>query len=208
MKQFLRKKPVMISLVAVAIFMLVVYVVMLARPISYGFNYVYTQTKDISEQTIKLNFKSSSVLRQKLILEQEDEKDVKITTDLWIYRDGDTAYIIGVKKYIKSTELTKLEIEELNDSDDIMTKNEYKVAIEEIKKAKKQSHAQYEMVLNIKSDGMKIEDIGIYKIENGDMVAKNIQAVLFTIIHGILTVAVITFATISVVLFIKQRKNI
>lgn len=208
MKKFLKKKPVMITFVVLAIAMIAVYVGMLVRPISYGFNYTYKETFENSSVTVKYNFKSDKVIRLTEIAKTEDGNS-KVVTDYWTYRDGDTVYIVGTKKYVSNTEFTDVKLEEYNKNDLYITsKAEYEVAIENIKEAKAKGETEYKIALGLNTEG-KIEGIGLFKIqeEDDEVVFKNTQAVVFTIVHGVVMAAVIVFAVFSVVVVVKSKKK-
>jgi len=209
MKKFLKKKPVMIAFVIAAVVMIAVYIGMLVRPISYGFNYTYKETYENSSVTVKCNFKNDKVIR---ITEKSttEEGSAKMVTDFWTYRDGDTVYIIGTKKFVSNTEYTDAELEEDNENDFYITsKAEYEVAIENIKEAKEKGETEYKIALGLNTKS-SIKGIGLFKIqEEGDeeTVFKNTQAIIFTVVHGVVTVAVVVFAALSVVAVVKSKKK-
>lgn len=209
MKKFLRKKPVMIAFIIAAVVFLAVEIGILVRPVSYGLNYTITETRTVMgkehKSTQKLNIKSDRVARLTMIYEGDGEEE-KTVLDYWIYRDGHNVVIIGEKKYIEATGVTKEEIEEAN-REDVMTKAEYEVEIERIKKMKEENSVLYAELLE--DDGIKV---GIFRAEfgkdaNGNIeYANNVQAIIFIAVHGVFTVALITFATLSLVFFLKKRK--
>ena len=210
MKKFLSKKPVMISFVVAAALFLAVYVGMLVRPVSYGFNYTYKDSKTYAgveyKITQKLNFKSDKIVRMTSITQEGDQEEEKVVQDTWIYRDGDMIVNLGIKKYIKNSELTEEQLKEANKSEWLMNETEYEERVKAIKEMKKNNSALYKTYLN--EEGFKID---IFSMELGEddgkmEYANNAQAIVFTVVHGVVTVALVTFATLSIVFF-ATRKN-
>ena len=112
-----------------------------------------------------------------------------------------------IKKYIEAAGVTKEEIEEAN-REDVMTKAEYEVEIERIRKMKEESPVLY--AARIEAEAIEVD---IFKAEfgkdaNGNIeYANNVQAVIFIAVHGAITIALITFATMSLVFFLKKKKK-
>ena len=204
MKKFLSKKPVMIALIVAAIIFLAIEIGILVRPVSYGLNYTQKRTETIEgveyKSTAKLNIKSDKVARQTVITQEGDEKASKSVYDFWIYRDGHTVVMIGYKELIKSTDMTDEQIKEANESEMIMTKEEYEAAVKEIKDMKKESETVYKAYLE--ADGM---EVGIFKVGEGEDVATNIQAIVFVSVHGVVTLALLTFAGLAIAFSIKKK---
>lgn len=209
MKKFLKKKPVMITFVILAVLFLAVYVGMLVRPVSYGFNYTHSSVSEEDgkelEEITKLNLRSDKVLRQTLISLVDGKVDEKVVGDVWIYRDGNKIIIIGVKEVIESTEMSKSQIEDYNKN--AMSKAKYEVKIEELEKLKEESPKAYELrmkgAVEVKLFTAGEDDPDTKEIDESFF---NVQAVIFTIVHGVVTVALLTFATLSVVFFAKKKK--
>ena len=199
----------MITFISLAVLFLAVYVGMLVRPVSYGFNYTNSivseeDGKELEEIT-KLNFRSDKVLRQTLISTIDGEVDEKVVGDVWIYRDGNKIIVIGLKEVIESTEMSKSQIEDYNE--DAMSKAKYEVKVEELEKLKEESPKAYELrmknALEVKLFTVGEDDPDTKEIDESFF---NVQAVVFTAVHGVVTVALLTFATLSVVFFAKKKK--
>lgn len=218
MKKFLRKKPVMITFVALAIVFIAVYIGMLVRPVSYGFNYVYNTSYTMLgkkvESTTKINLLSDKVARKTVIDEKEGEDTETIVRDYWIYRDGEKVYIIAYKELVKTKGLTEEEKVEIKEEIEALKidKKGYEAKIKTIKDAKAQGDLQYLAALGINTIG-SYEVSGIYKLVLRDSktkeetIARNNQAIIFTAVHGVVTVVLTTFATLSVVFFVTKKKK-
>lgn len=209
MKKFLGKKNVMIAFVALAVLFLAVYVGMLVRPVSYGFNYTNSivsedDGKELEEIT-KLNFRSDKVLRQTAISTIDGEVDEKGVGDFWIYRDGNKIIIIGLKEVIESTEMSKSQIEDYNKN--AMSKAKYEVEVEELEKLKEESPKAYELRMKSALE-VKLFTAGEDDPETKDLDESfgNTQAVVFTVVHGVVTVALLAFASLSLVFFVTKKK--
>lgn len=211
MKKFLSKKPVMIAFVAVAVVFLAVYIGMLVRPVSYGFNYTQTVTEKVSgkeyKQTTKLNIKSDKVARQTIISEVDGKEESKMVGDVWIYRDGNKILIIGAKEMIESTEMSKSEIKEFNKMN-TKSESEYKDAVKALEEMKEETPDLYKLRLKTGTE------VSLFVFGEDDKETKdidesflNVQAIVFTVIHGIVTVALLTFGTLSVLYYVKGRKK-
>lgn len=97
MKKFLSKMPVMITLLSLAVVGLVFYVVMLARPVSYGMTYTYTHI--VSEDEASLDQPAGTTIGMKMQIMSDKRANMTIITDLdtgktemmnemWIIRNG------------------------------------------------------------------------------------------------------------------------
>lgn len=185
MKKFLSKMPVMIVFLSLAVVGLVFYIVMLARPISYGMTYSITETataEDVGsmtgsgiqvgdEITAKIKFKNDTRATLTIIL-----GDSKNAIDMWVYRQGNKVAIIG----------PTLQISE----------EEYDQRVEQLK-------ADEEMF------NMSAVEINAFRMagegETEDMVCNG--AVVFAVVWGVVELALITFGALSLVFFLKNRKG-
>lgn len=206
MKKLLSKKPVMITFIALAVVFLAVYIGMLVRPVSYGFNYTSKNTATVAGKeittTYKVNFKSDRVARQTMIV--EGEKETKGVSEYWIYRDGNKILMIDLKEIISSTEFTDAQIEEMNK--ECMTKKEYEVEVEKLEKMKKENAALYELEMK------GATEVGLFKFgediaetKDIDESSTNTQAIVFAIVHGVVTVALLAFAGLAVYYAVKKK---
>ena len=188
MKKFLSKMPVMIVFLSLAVVGLVFYIVMLARPISYGMTYSITETataEDVGsmtgsgiqvgdEITAKIKFKNDTKATLTIILGENS-----ITTEMWIVR-------IGNKVAMLSAVLE-------------MTEEQYNQEVESFKADKTlfESSAVEINAFRIKSD---TEDSTMSDMKcNG--------AIVFAVVWGVVEVALITFGALSLVFFLKNRKG-
>ena len=175
MKKFLSKMPVMIVFLSLAVVGLVFYIVMLARPVSYGMTYSITETataEDVGsmtgsgiqvgdEVTTKIKFKNDTKATVTIIL-----GDSKNSADMWIYRQGNKVAIIG----------PTLQVPE----------EEYDQYVEQLK-------ADEEMF------NMSAVEINAFRMtgegETEDMVCNG--AIVFAVVWGVVEVALITFGALS-----------
>ena len=185
MKKFLSKMPVMIVFLSLAVVGLVFYIVMLARPISYGMTYSITETataEDVGsmtgsgiqvgdEITAKIKFKNDTRATLTTIIEDSEN-----AIDMWVYRQGNKVAIIG----------PTLQISE----------EEYDQYVEQLK-------ANEEMF------NMSAVEINAFRMagegETEDMVCNG--AIVFAVVWGVVEVALITFGALSLVFFLKNRKG-
>ena len=186
MKKFLSKMPVMIVFLSLAVVGLVFYIVMLARPVSYGMTYSITETataEDVGgsmtgsgiqvgdEITAKIKFKNDTRATLTTIIEDSEN-----AIDMWVYRQGNKVAIIG----------PTLQIPE----------EEYDQRVEQLK-------ANEEMF------NMSAVEINAFRMagegETEDMVCNG--AIVFAVVWGVVEVALITFGALSLVFFLKNRKG-
>lgn len=185
MKKFLSKMPVMIVFLSLAVVGLVFYIVMLARPISYGMTYSITETataEDVGsmtgsgiqvgdEITAKIKFKNDTRATLTTIIEDSEN-----AIDMWVYRQGNKVAIIG----------PTLQISE----------EEYDQYVEQLK-------ANEEMF------NMSAVEINAFRMagegETEDMVCNG--AIVFAVVWGVVEVVLITFGALSLVFFLKNRKG-
>ena len=185
MKKFLSKMPVMIVFLSLAVVGLVFYIVMLARPISYGMTYSYTQTVETeqdatesglpigSEASMHLKFKSDKRAEVTMTLGENS-----ITTEMWIVRMGNKVAMLSAVSE--------------------MTEEQYNQAVESFKADKTlfENSAVEINAFRIKSD---TED------SMSDMKCNG--AVVFAVVWGVVELALIAFGALSLVFFLKNRKG-
>lgn len=90
MKNFLKKKPVFITLVSVAVVLLVFYIAMLARPISYGMTYKATE----EGVTTKITFDSKQIKNE---ISEDDGSTVSYKL-YFVEKDGEFMILPGTTK--------------------------------------------------------------------------------------------------------------
>ncbi|MBR1987654.1 MAG: hypothetical protein IKA36_01310 [Clostridia bacterium] len=200
MKKFLGKLPVMITLVSLAVVMLVAYIVMLVRPVAYGFTYkgkedLYGTGK---KQEITMKFNNDKYART-TIKGEEDETIV----DAWIYRDGKYIAPVGgtFKKVVKASETDKVFLEKL-----VISEDAYDEMVKTFKEAKKEHPEEYKEEL--KESGYKVNAFTMTIGEGKDAVTYTCTgSIVFAAVGGVVLVALLTFGAFSVVYFIKGKKK-
>lgn len=194
MKNFLKKMPVMIVFVALAVIGLLVYIPMLARPVSYGMTYVYSYTVTEEESTSMGEAAGTEISMKIQILSDEKANYTIITNgesvelEVWILRNGDQFILIP----------------------ETMTEEEYHQQVEELKADEEAWNALWNdtegQIAMFKINAFKITPAD-YLLESGlgEMICND--AIIFTVLWGVLEVALIVFASLSVVFFVKGKKT-
>ena len=194
MKNFLKKMPVMIVFVALAVIGLLVYIPMLARPVSYGMTYVYSHTVTEEESTAMGVAAGTEISMKIQILSDEKANYTAITNgeseeiEVWIIRNGNQFILIPVtmteEEYHETVDALKADEEEWNALWDESTGENALFSIN----AFKITPAAY-----LVTSGM------------GELICND--AIIFAVLWGVLEVALIVFASLSVVFFIKGKKD-
>ena len=194
MKNFLKKMPVMIVFVALAVIGLLVYIPMLARPVSYGMTYVYSHTVTEEEST-SMGEAAGTEISMKIKI-KSDEKAIMTTVtngeteeiEVWIIRNGNQFILIPVtmteEEYHETVDALKADEEEWNALWDETTGENALFSIN----AFKITPAAY-----LATSGM------------GELICND--AIIFAVLWGVLEVALIVFASLSVVFFVKGKKT-
>ena len=178
MKKFLSKLPVMITFVALSVVLLGVYIYMLARPVSYGMAYKYSKKTDAD------NYYTTSIVVQnnkKAKLTATGKElgiDMKETMTYWIVTKGDKFAVVGVLE----TDIPLVPT---------MTEEEYNEVIKLIPDEFWNTDAA------TKCNAFKFTADGDTYTCTG--------AIVFAIVGGIIELALISFATLSVIFFIKKK---
>ena len=178
MQKFLSKKPVMISFIVGAIIMLILTIAWCIRPVSLG--YTYTSRQD--NTTVKYHFNSSNKITLK-IDNGEDTEKVK----MWYFqKDG---YLVLSGLLAEDYEGDGVVVEKA------ATKKEYKEWKETI-------------LENWDKDEAKelYPTINAFKVESNANSATSAGAIVSVVIFGTLAVASMVIATLSVIVFIKQKR--
>ena len=186
MKKFLSKMPVMIVFLSLAVVGLVFYIVMLARPISYGMTYSYTQTVETEQDATESGLPIGSEVSMHLKFKSDKRAEVtmtlgenSITTEIWIVRMGNKVAMLNAVSE--------------------MTEEQYNQEVESFKADKTlfENSAAEINAFRIKSD---TEDSTMSDMKcNG--------AIVFAVVWGVVEVALITFGALSLVFFLKNRKG-
>lgn len=195
MKKFLSKMPVMITLLSLAVVGLVFYVVMLARPVSYGMTYTYTHT--VSEDEASLDTPAGTTISMKMQIMSDKRANMTIITDtdtgktemmneVWIIRNGNKIAMIP----------------------NSMTEEEYDQMVEEYKADEETWNAIWEG-----QSGAPVFDINSFRmlppVADGEMVDTMIcnDAIVFAVVWGVIELALITFGVLSLVFYKKADKS-
>ena len=197
MKKFLSKLPVMIVLLVLAVAILGLYIGMLARPVSYGMTYAYSET--ISEEDATLETPAGTTVSVEFeIVSDERAYMTAVTysgidmegkkTSLWIIRNGDKIAIIM----------------------NTMTEEEYRQSVDALKANEEEWNAFWE---NGDNSSVIVRDVNAFKmtmpVDPGEepMSMTCDGAIVFAVIMGVVEVALIAFAVISTIFFVKAKKN-
>lgn len=197
MKKFLSKLPVMIVLLVLAVAILGLYIGMLVRPVSYGMTYAYTET--ISEEdatldtpagtTVSVEFEIVSDERAYMTAGTYSGIDMQeIKTSVWIIRNGDKIAIIM----------------------NTMTEEEYRQSVDALKANEEEWNAFWE---NGDNSSVIVRDVNAFKMtmpaDPGEepMSMTCDGAIVFAVIMGVVEVALIAFAVISTIFFVKAKKQ-
>ena len=187
MKKFLSKLPVMIVFVVLAVAVLGLYIGMLARPVSYGMTYSGAIPMDpASEETIDSEMK---FINSRIVIVEATMSDGTESMRMWYLRDGNKIITLGPVASDDST------------SGYGMTEEDYNTAVE-----------QYFSATEEEKTAM-IEMLGGYAEINaftmGDETASLTctGAIVFAVIMGVVEVALIAFAVLSVVFFVLKKKS-
>lgn len=178
MKKFLSKMWVMILLLVLAVGGLALYIGMLARPISYGMAYTYSDTVSVGvEETtmeMRLKFKNSSKVDMTIKSEGTES-----TMEMWYYREGRK---IALLSHVSE-----------------MTEEQYNQEVENFKADK----------TLFENSAAEINAFRI-KFDTEDSIMSDMKcngAVVFAVVWGVVELALIAFGALSLVFFLKDRKD-
>lgn len=190
MKKFLSKMPVMIVFLSLALVGLVFYIVMLARPVSYGMTYSYSHVvteedsalfgKEVGTE-INMDIKIKNDKKMETTMLDTSEEAV----ECWIVRNGNKFVMIP---------------------EGIGNEEEYDTAVEELKADEEVWNALWNgetetPIFEVNAFGIKANFSGI------DIDLTCTGAIVFASIWGVVEVALITFGVLSLVFFLKDRKS-
>ena len=192
MKKFLSKMPVMIVFLSLAVVGLVFYIVMLARPVSYGMTYTWnhvvteeeTSTFGVeagTEISYSLKILNDRKMEQSIIQEDNGEP-----IEVWIIRNGNKFIMIP---------------------GGVSSEEEYDAMVEALKANKK----EWDALWSGEGEGMPLFNVNAFSIKvdfNGvDINMTCTGAIVFASVFGVIEVALITFAILSTIFFVKSNKN-
>ena len=191
MKKFLSKMPVMIVFLSLAVVGLVFYIVMLARPISYGMTYTWTHVVTEEETStfgveagteISYSLKILNDRKMEQSIIQEDNGEA---IETWIIRNGNKFIMIPVS----------------------MTEEEYEAQVEALKANKN----EWDALWAGEGEGMPVFNVNAFNInvniEGVEMEFACKGAIVFASVFGVVEAALITFAVLATVFYIKNRKS-
>ena len=192
MKKFLSKMPVMIVFLSLAVVGLVFYIVMLARPVSYGMTYTWTHVVTEEETSTfgveagteisySLKILNDRKMEQSIIQENDGEP-----IEIWIIRNGN--------KFIMIPE-------------GVSSEEEYDEMLEALKANKN----EWDALWSGEGEGMPVFNVNAFNInvniEGVEMEFACKGAIVFASVFGVVEAALITFAVLSTVFYIKNRKS-
>lgn len=190
MKKFLSKMPVMIVFLSLAVVGLVFYIVMLARPVSYGMTYTWNHVVT-EEETSTFGVEAGTEISYSLKILNDRKMEQSITQEdngepieTWIIRNGNKFIMIPVS----------------------MTEEEYEAQLEALKADEEVWNALWNgetetPIFEVNAFGIKANFSGI------DIDLTCTGAIVFASIWGVVEVALITFGVLSLVFFLKDRKS-
>ncbi len=191
MKKFLSKMPVMIVFLSLAVVGLVFYIVMLARPVSYGMTYTWTHVVT-EEETSTFGVEAGTEISYSLKILNDRKMEQSITQEdngepieTWIIRNGNKFIMIPVS----------------------MTEEEYEAQLEALKADEEAWNALWAG----EGEGMPVFNVNAFGI-NVDLNEVNIDmtctgAIVFASVFGAVELILITFAILSTIFYIKARKD-
>ena len=194
MKKFLKKIPVMIAFVALAVIGLLVYIPVLARPISYDMTYSYSHTVTEEEST-DMGEPAGTEITMKIKIKSDEKADYTAITngegeelEVWILRNGNKFILIP----------------------EGMTDEEYHQLLEALKADEEAWNALW----NDTTGHYVLFEINAFKITPSSFLAESglgelicNGAIIFAAVWGVLELAFIVFASLSVVFFVKEKKT-
>ncbi len=204
MKNFMKKLPVMITFVALAVVWLVVYIGLQVRPIAYGNAYKHTETKDkvTTETYYTLNTDNTASIRT---IETDFSSSYESEYTVWYIKEGKYVVIGYIAEETKTDRMqfkTFEEFEKFVEDNKILDKD----AIEENYK----KSGGYMFTITSTAFTAQICQYG-YDYELDDYKqsvrnTKNYGTIAFSVVGGIVVLALIAGAVVSVLFYIKDRK--
>ena len=188
MKKFLSMTPVMAVLLVLALGGLGLYIGLLARPVSYGMPYTYSQTLegtgyeevDGQTQNVTINFESD----EKATLKMEMNGEVSERT-CWTVRNGNKVWFAA--------------------DANSFTYEQFKEAIKVIKAAAN----VWDAIWSEDSSDIPIFHVNAFEISSNltPDTFKCTGAIVFAAVWGAIEVALIVFAALSLTFYLKGKKQ-
>lgn len=184
-KSYIQKKSIMIALIVFALFFVALYIGVLARPISYGMAY----SGDVSEiQQETENIKGSITIKSnKKMTVKSSMKGSEFSLDFWIIVNGNKIGLVGLATNFPGFESMYVSEEKYNSFVDKLKSDE---------NAWNNYWAE--------GSGNYIE-ANAFKLGDSEMKLTNNGAIAFAVVMGIVTVAVVVMAGLSINLFVKSK---
>ena len=188
MKKFLSMTPVMAVLLVLALGGLGLYIGLLARPVSYGMPYTYSQTLegtgyeevDGQTQNVTINFESD----EKAVLKMEMNGEVSELT-YWTVRNGNKVwFVVDTNSF---------------------TYEQFKEAIKEIKA----DANEWDAIWSEDSSDIQIFHVNAFEISSNlsPDTFKCTGAIVFAAVWGVIEVALIAVAALSLTFYLKGKKQ-
>ena len=188
MKKFLSMFPVMVALLVLALGGRGLYIGLLARPVSYGMPYTYSQTiegtgneeVDGQTQNVTINFKSD----EKAVLKMEMNGEVSELT-FWTVRNGNKVWFVA--------------------DANSLTYEQFKEAI----KAIKAEANEWDAIWSEDSSDIQIFHVNAFEISSNSSpdTLKCKGAIVFAAVWGVVEVALIAVAALSLTFYLKGKKQ-
>lgn len=188
MKKFLSMTPVMAVLLVLALGGLGLYIGLLARPVSYGMPYTYSQTLegtgyeevDGQTQNVTINFESD----EKAVLKMEMNGEVSELT-YWTVRNGNKVWFVA--------------------DANSFTYEQFKEAIKEIKA----DANEWDAIWSEDSSDIQIFHVNAFEISSNlsPDTLKCTGAIVFAAVWGVVEVALIAVAALSLTFYLKGKKQ-
>lgn len=189
MKKFLSMTPVMAVLLVLALGGLGLYIGLLARPVSYGMPYTYSQTiegtgyeeVDGQTQNVTINFESD----EKATLKMEMNGEVSERT-YWTVRNGNKVWFVA--------------------DANSFTYEQFKEAIKEIKA----DANEWDAIWSEDSSDIQIFHVNAFEISSNlsPDTFKCTGAIVFAAVWGAIEVTLIVFAALSLTFYLKGKKQV
>ena len=194
MKKFLSKLWVMATLVAVSVVLLGLYMYMTIRPVSYGMWYTYSQTTEESGTQYTLEMSIKFIDEKRLVIKISSD-DGSIETNSWYVKNGGQVLING------------------NMSEESKSEEEFDAYLEDLRNNEEMWNAVwngedtiYGSVFYV--NAFKLTPHTATPVEGEDEAMSCSGAVWYAVVMGIVEVALVTFAVLSVIYYIKGKKAV
>lgn len=192
MKKFLSKLWVMATLVAVSVVLLGLYMYMTIRPVSYGMWYTYSQTTEVSGTQYTLEMSIKFIDEKRLVIKISSD-DGSIETDSWYVKNGRQVLING------------------NLSEESMSEEEFDAYLEELRNNEEMWNAVWNGEDTLYggvfyANAFKLTPHTATPVEGEDEAMSCSGAVWYAVVMGIVEVALVTFAVLSVIYYVKNKK--